>query len=120
MFTHMCIVVLLRCDFISQVTYHGVEMWLHFPSVRKGSLHLIWSNVILSNDHIDTYTGKLAYIVAKFQIILWLLFVISQMGIIFYNFWNIHTKVHNYLGNTKAFKLVFCYRILKVGVELDY
>ena len=32
----------------------------------------------------------------------------------------IHTKVHNLLGHSKAFKLVFCYMILRGSVELDY
>lgn len=39
---------------------------------------------------------------------------------IFSNFGNIHTKVRNRLGNEKAFKLVFCYRMLRGGNELEY
>jgi len=39
---------------------------------------------------------------------------------IFSYFGNIHTKVCNLLGNSKAYKLVFCYRILRGSVELDY
>ena len=39
---------------------------------------------------------------------------------IFSNFVNIHTKVHNLLCNSKAFKMVFCYRILRGSAELDY
>ena len=38
---------------------------------------------------------------------------------IFSNFGNIHTKVCN-LGNSKTFKLVFCYKILRGSVELAY
>ena len=33
---------------------------------------------------------------------------------------NVHTKVHNLLCNSKAFKLVFCYRILRGSAELGY
>ena len=36
------------------------------------------------------------------------------------NFINIHTKVHNHIGNSKAFKLEFSYRILRGSVELDF
>jgi len=39
---------------------------------------------------------------------------------IFSNFVNIHTKVHNLLCSSKAFKVVFCYRILRGSAELDY
>jgi hypothetical protein len=39
---------------------------------------------------------------------------------IFSNFGNIHTKVRNRLGNSTAFKLVFCYRMLRGTVELEY
>jgi len=36
---------------------------------------------------------------------------------IFSNFRNIHTKVRNLLGNSKAFKLVLCYRILRPSLN---
>jgi len=39
---------------------------------------------------------------------------------IFFSFENIHTKVCNHLGNSKAFKLVFCYRILRGSVDEKY
>jgi len=41
-------------------------------------------------------------------------------GFSFINLGNINTKVHNLLGNSKAFKLVLCYRILRGSFELDY
>ena len=39
---------------------------------------------------------------------------------IFSNFGAIHTKIRNRLGNAKAAKLVFCYRMLRGDQELDY
>jgi len=49
--THTCIVILLRCAFISQVTYHSVKMRLNFVSVHKASLNLkqcytLWLNFV--------------------------------------------------------------------------
>jgi len=42
MLTHTRIVMMfLRCDFITQVTYHNVKMLLHFASVQNASLNLI-------------------------------------------------------------------------------
>ena len=51
MLTHTCIVMFLRCDFITQVMYHSVKMWLNFSSVQKAGLNLIWSSVTLSHYH---------------------------------------------------------------------
>jgi len=51
MLTHTYIAMFLRCD----LSYHSVQMWLHFARVHKGSLNCIWGSVTLSNDHIDTY-----------------------------------------------------------------
>ena len=39
---------------------------------------------------------------------------------VFSSFGLIHTKVRNRLGNEKASKLVFCYRMLRGTEELDY
>ena len=39
---------------------------------------------------------------------------------VFSSFGLIHTKVRNRLGNAKAAKLVFCYRMLRGKEELDY
>lgn len=39
---------------------------------------------------------------------------------IFSNFGQIHSKVRNRLGNDTASKLVFCYRLLRGDVEIDY
>ena len=36
-----------------------------------------------------------------------------------FNLGNIHSKVCNLLCNSKTFKLIFCYRILRGSVELD-
>ena len=39
---------------------------------------------------------------------------------VFSSFGAIHNKVRNRLGNAKASKLVFCYRMLRGGNDLDY
>lgn len=39
---------------------------------------------------------------------------------VFSSFGAVHSKVRNRLGNDKASKLVFCYRMLRGGKELDY
>ena len=39
---------------------------------------------------------------------------------VFSNFGLIHSKIRNRLGNEKASKLVFCYRMLRGATELDY
>ena len=39
---------------------------------------------------------------------------------IFSNIGNIHTKVHNQLGSSSAFKLVFCFGILRRTVDLEH
>ena len=38
---------------------------------------------------------------------------VSSAERIISNFGNIHTKLCNLVGNNKAFKLVFCYKILR-------
>ena len=44
----------------------------------------------------------------------------ASIELIFSNFKNIHTKVRNLLGNSKAFKLAFCIWILRGSAELYY
>ena len=39
---------------------------------------------------------------------------------VFSNFSFIHTKIKNRLGNEKASKMVFCYRLLRGSKELGY
>lgn len=39
---------------------------------------------------------------------------------VFSNFGAIHSKLRNRLGNEKAAKIVFCYRMLQGPTEIDY
>ena len=39
---------------------------------------------------------------------------------LFSNLGNVHTEECNRLGNSKAYKLVFCYRIIRSSYKLDY